>query len=184
MKSMKSPKVVVEGLCKVFGNNPKLALDMLSAGAGKDEVFAKTGQVVGVHKASFEVKEGEIFVLMGLSGSGKSTLIRLINRLVEPTAGKVVIDGRDIAAVRRAELTALRRTDMSMVFQSFALMPQRTVLSNASFGLEVAGVGRKDREKRSSRSASRRSRRSCRRNCRAACSSGSASPVRSPSILR
>ncbi len=145
---MNSPKVVVEGLCKVFGNNPKLALDMLAAGAGKDEVFAKTGQVVGVHKASFDVKEGEIFVLMGLSGSGKSTLIRLINRLVEPTAGKVVIDGRDIAAVRRSELTALRRTDMSMVFQSFALMPQRTVLSNASFGLEVAGVGKRDREKR------------------------------------
>ena len=85
---------------------------------------------------------------MGLSGSGKSTLIRLINRLVEPTAGKVLVDGRDIAAVRRSELTSLRRTDMSMVFQSFALMPQRTVLSNAAFGLEVAGVGRKEREKR------------------------------------
>jgi glycine betaine/proline transport system ATP-binding protein len=85
---------------------------------------------------------------MGLSGSGKSTLIRLINRLVEPTAGKVLVDGRDIAAVKRSELTSLRRTDMSMVFQSFALMPQRTVLSNAAFGLEVGGVGRKEREKR------------------------------------
>jgi len=104
--------------------------------------------VVGVHNVSFDVKEGEIFVLMGLSGSGKSTLIRLINRLIEPTAGKVMIDGRDIAAVRRSELTALRRTDMSMVFQSFALMPQRSVLSNAAFGLEVAGVSRKEREKR------------------------------------
>jgi glycine betaine/proline transport system ATP-binding protein len=145
---MSSPKVLVEGLCKVFGSSPREALDMLAQGATKDEIFARTGQVVGVHNVSFEVQEGEIFVLMGLSGSGKSTLIRLINRLVEPTAGKIVIDGRDIAAVRRSELTALRRRDMSMVFQSFALMPQRTVLANAAFGLEVAGVGRKAREAR------------------------------------
>ena len=145
---MNSPKVVVEGLCKVFGTSPKQAIDMLAGGATKEEVFARTGQIVGVHNVSFEVKEGEIFVLMGLSGSGKSTLIRLINRLVEPTAGKVLIDGRDVAAVPRSELTALRRKDMSMVFQSFALMPQRTVLSNAAFGLEVAGVGRKERERR------------------------------------
>ncbi|BDB29838.1 glycine betaine/L-proline ABC transporter ATP-binding protein (plasmid) [Cupriavidus sp. P-10] len=145
---MDSPKVVVEGLCKVFGSNPRQALDMLAAGSTKDDVFRRTGQVVGVHNVSFEVKEGEIFVLMGLSGSGKSTLIRLVNRLVEPTAGKVLIGGRDVAAVSRGELIALRRKDMSMVFQSFALMPQRTVLSNAAFGLEVAGVGRKERERR------------------------------------
>jgi len=145
---MNSQKVVVEGLCKVFGPTPKLACEMLARGASMDEVFAKTGHVVGVHNVSFDVKEGEIFVLMGLSGSGKSTLIRLINRLVEPTAGKVIIDGLDIAQVRRSELTALRRTDMSMVFQSFALMPQRTVLSNAAFGLEVGGMRRKEREKR------------------------------------
>ncbi|HEX7682475.1 MAG TPA: glycine betaine/L-proline ABC transporter ATP-binding protein [Trinickia sp.] len=145
---MSSPKVRVQGLCKVFGTNPKQALDMLAAGSTKDEIFARTGQVVGVHDVSFDVPEGEIFVLMGLSGSGKSTLIRLVNRLVDPTAGKVLIDGRDVVTARRGELTALRRKDMSMVFQSFALMPQRTVLSNASFGLEVAGVGRKEREAR------------------------------------
>ncbi|PZX21083.1 glycine betaine transporter subunit; ATP-binding compoent of ABC superfamily [Cupriavidus phytorum] len=145
---MDSPKVVVEGLCKVFGSNPRQALDMLAAGATKDEVFRRTGHVVGVHNVSFDVKEGEIFVLMGLSGSGKSTLIRLVNRLVEPTAGKVLIGGRDVAAVSRGELIALRRKDMSMVFQSFALMPQRSVLSNAAFGLEVAGVGRQERERR------------------------------------
>lgn len=145
---MNSPKVVVEGLCKVFGNSLKQALDMLAGGATKEEVFERTGQIVGVHNVSFGVKEGEIFVLMGLSGSGKSTLIRFINRLVEPTAGKVLIDGRDVAAVRRSELTALCRKDMSMVFQSFALMPQRTVLPNAAFGLEVAGVGKKEREAR------------------------------------
>jgi glycine betaine/proline transport system ATP-binding protein len=147
-ETMSSPKVVVQGLCKVFGSNPKQAVDMLSRGATKDEIFARTGQIVGVHNVSFEVQQGEIFVLMGLSGSGKSTLIRLINRLVEPTAGKVLVDGRDIAAARRAELTSLRRSDMSMVFQSFALMPQRTVLSNAGFGLEVAGVRKKAREAR------------------------------------
>ena len=79
---MNSPKVVVEGLCKVFGANPKAAVDLLARGATKDEIFAKTGQIVGVHNVSFDVQEGEIFVLMGLSGSGKSTLIRLINRLV------------------------------------------------------------------------------------------------------
>ncbi|AKZ28154.1 proline/glycine betaine ABC transporter ATP-binding protein (plasmid) [Ralstonia solanacearum] len=145
---MNSPKVVIEGLSKVFGSNPRQAIDMLAAGSTKDEVFRRTGQVVGVHDVSFDVKEGEIFVLMGLSGSGKSTLIRLVNRLVEPTAGKVLIGGRDVAAVSRSELIALRRKDMSMVFQSFALMPQRTVLSNAAFGLEVAGVARAERERR------------------------------------
>jgi len=145
---MDAPKVVVEGLCKVFGNNPKQALDMLAAGATKDEVLKRTGQVVGVHNVSFDVQEGEIFVLMGLSGSGKSTLIRLVNRLVDPSAGKVLIDGLDVASARRSALTALRRKDMSMVFQSFALMPQRTVVSNAAFGLEVAGVGKKERERR------------------------------------
>jgi glycine betaine/proline transport system ATP-binding protein len=145
---MNSPKVVVEGLCKVFGDNPRMAQEMLARGASKDEVFAKTGHVVGVHNVSFDVKEGEIFVLMGLSGSGKSTLIRLINRLVEPTAGKVVIDGHDVVSARRAELTSLRRSQMSMVFQSFALMPQRSVLSNAAFGLEVAGMPRQERERR------------------------------------
>ena len=84
---------MVEGLCKVFGSNPQQALDMLAAGATKDDVLKRTGKVVGVHNVSFDVQEGEIFVLMGLSGSGKSTLIRLVNRLVDPSAGKVMIDG-------------------------------------------------------------------------------------------
>src|SRR5437868_10293788 len=145
---MDAPKVVVEGLCKVFESNPQQALDMLAAGATKDDVLKRTGQVVGVHNVSFDVQEGEIFVLMGLSGSGKSTLIRLVNRLVDPSAGKVLIDGLDVASARRSELTALRRKDMSMVFQSFALMPHRTVVSNAAFGLEVGGVGKKERERR------------------------------------
>ena len=145
---MHAPKVAVEGLCKVFGSNPRQALGMLAAGATKDEVLKRTGQVVGVHNVSFDVQEGEIFVLMGLSGSGKSTLIRLVNRLVDPSAGNVMIDGLDVASARRSALIALRRKDMSMVFQSFALMPHRTVVSNAAFGLEVAGFGKKERERR------------------------------------
>ncbi|MDY7547510.1 glycine betaine/L-proline ABC transporter ATP-binding protein [Glaciimonas sp. Gout2] len=144
---MKSGKVVVDHLYKVFGNTPEIALSMLKKGYSKDKIFAETGQVVGVQDVSFEVQEGEIFVLMGLSGSGKSTLIRLINRLVDPSAGSVWVDGQDVAAMSKAELIDLRRRDMSMVFQSFALMPHRTVLSNAAFGLEVAGIPKKDRER-------------------------------------
>jgi len=117
---MKSGKVVVEGLYKVFGNQPKTAMEMLASGRSKEQIFSQTGQVVGVHNVSFEVQEGEIFVLMGLSGSGKSTLIRLINRLIEPTAGSVCVDGHDIARMPRSQLINLRRRDMSMVFQSFA----------------------------------------------------------------
>lgn len=145
---MKSAKVVVDRLYKVFGNNPQLALNMLEKGHSKDRIFAETGQVVGVQNVSFEVREGEIFVLMGLSGSGKSTLIRLINRLVDPSAGNVLVDGQNVAQMTNSQLIKLRRRDMSMVFQSFALMPHRTVLSNAAFGLEVAGVGKKERERR------------------------------------
>jgi glycine betaine/proline transport system ATP-binding protein len=104
--------------------------------------------VIGVSDVSFSVEEGEIFVLMGLSGSGKSTLIRLINRLVEPSGGNVFIDGQNVAKLPTAQLIDLRRRDMSMVFQSFALMPSRTVLDNAAFGLEVAGKGKKEREQR------------------------------------
>ena len=145
---MKSGKVVVDGLYKVFGNKPQAAMLALEGGRTKEQIFAETGQVVGVQNVSFEVHEGEIFVLMGLSGSGKSTLIRLINRLIDPTAGSVCVDGKDIARMPRSHLINLRRRDMSMVFQSFALMPHRTVLDNASFGLEVAGVAKKERERR------------------------------------
>lgn len=145
---MSTDKIVVENLYKIFGNNPGLAQELLRKGYAKDDIFRETGQVIGVDNVSFSVKEGEIFVLMGLSGSGKSTLIRLINRLIEPTAGNVFVDGQNVSAMNRAQLTALRRHNMSMVFQSFALMPHRTVLENASFGLEVAGVAKKERERR------------------------------------
>lgn len=141
-------KVIVRNLYKVFGPQPALAMDLLRQGRSKDEIFQQTGMVVGVKDASFSVDEGEIFVLMGLSGSGKSTLIRLLNRLVEPTHGQVLVGGHDVAAMGRKALVELRRRDMAMVFQSFALLPHRTVLDNTAFGLEVAGVDRRARERR------------------------------------
>ena len=141
-------KIVAKGLHKIFGRSPNVAMEMLKNGRHKDDIFKETGQVVGVQDANFAVNEGEIFVLMGLSGSGKSTLIRLLNRLVDPTAGQILVDGVDVATMSRAQLVALRRRDMAMVFQSFALLPHLTVLDNAAFGLEIAGTGRKERERR------------------------------------
>jgi glycine betaine/proline transport system ATP-binding protein len=141
-------KLVVRNLHKIFGNRPDLALQMLKEGRHKDEILKETGQVVGVQDASFSVRKGEIFVIMGLSGSGKSTLIRLLNRLIEPTSGEVLVDGQDVAAMSKRQLLEMRRHDMSMVFQSFALLPHRTVLDNAAFGLEVRGVAREVRERR------------------------------------
>ncbi|MEJ2453054.1 MAG: glycine betaine/L-proline ABC transporter ATP-binding protein ProV [Candidatus Thiodiazotropha sp.] len=141
-------KVVVNNLYKIFGDEPKQALQLLKQGVAKEEIFDRTGQTVGVCDASFAINEGEIFVIMGLSGSGKSTLVRLLNRLIEPTAGQVLVDGRDIAAMDDKTLLELRRKDMSMVFQSFALMPHLSVGQNAAFGLELAGIDRSERERR------------------------------------
>ena len=141
-------KVVVRNLYKVFGPHPAQAMELLRQGQSKEQIFEQTGMVVGVKDANFTVEEGEIFVLMGLSGSGKSTLVRLLNRLVEPTHGQILVGGHDVAALGRKALVALRRKDMAMVFQSFALLPHRTVLDNTAFGLEVAGVGRMQRERR------------------------------------
>jgi glycine betaine/proline transport system ATP-binding protein len=139
-------KVVVKNLYKVFGPNPALAMQMLQRGLSKDAIFQQTGMVVGVKDANFHVNEGEIFVLMGLSGSGKSTLIRLLNRLVDPTHGQILVGGHDVATMGKKALIELRRKDLAMVFQSFALLPHMSVLRNAAFGLEVAGVGRKARD--------------------------------------
>ena len=136
---MSQPKIQIRDLTKVFGAKPDQALALLRQGLPKDEIFQRTGQVVGVNKVSFDVQAGDIYVLMGLSGSGKSTLIRLINRLVEPTAGSIRIDGQDVCTMPCAELVRWRRKRVAMVFQSFALMPHRTVFDNVAFGLEIAG---------------------------------------------
>ncbi|MFP4588038.1 MAG: glycine betaine/L-proline ABC transporter ATP-binding protein ProV [Desulfohalobiaceae bacterium] len=141
-------KLIVKDLYKIFGANPQRAYPLIEQGKSKDEVFDETGLTIGVQNANFSVYQGEIFVVMGLSGSGKSTLVRMLNRLIEPTSGQVYIDERDVASLSKEELIKLRRRDMSMVFQSFALLPHLTVLQNASFGLEVAGYPEQEQRNR------------------------------------
>lgn len=138
----------VENLYKIFGNKPQKALKMLKEGQDKSSVLEQTGMTVGVNNASFTIETGEIFVIMGLSGSGKSTIVRMLNRLIEPTAGRVIVDGQEITAMNNKDLVEFRLRNMSMVFQSFALMPHQTVLDNAAFGLELAGVGKAKRYER------------------------------------
>lgn len=141
-------KVSVKNLFKIFGPHPKKAMAMLEQGLDKEAIFEKTETTIGVQNASFEIYTGEIFVIMGLSGSGKSTMVRMINRLIEPTSGQVFIDGEDIVSMSNDELVKMRRKKMSMVFQSFALMPHMTVLQNAAFGLEMDGIDKPTREAR------------------------------------
>ncbi len=141
-------KVEVSNLYKIFGNKPKKALEMLNDGATKQEVLEKNGSTVGVNDASFEVEEGEIFVIMGLSGSGKSTLLRCINRLIEPTTGSIKVDGQEVLDFDTEELRKFREKEFGMVFQNFALLPHRTVLENAMFGLEIQNIEKGERERR------------------------------------
>ncbi|MDZ7752275.1 MAG: glycine betaine/L-proline ABC transporter ATP-binding protein ProV [Gammaproteobacteria bacterium] len=141
-------KLVIEGLYKIFGPDPGQALTLLEQGLSKDEIFDQTRNTVGVQDASFAIRDGEVFVVMGLSGSGKSTLVRMLNRLIEPTAGRVLVDGTDITRMSKQELIDMRRHQMSMVFQSFALMPHKTVAENTAFGLEVGGMAAGDRRAR------------------------------------
>ncbi|MGT2958353.1 glycine betaine/L-proline ABC transporter ATP-binding protein [Streptococcus bovimastitidis] len=138
----------VNHLTKVFGKKQKVALEMIKQGKDKSEIFKKTGSTVGVYDASFDVKEGEIFVIMGLSGSGKSTLVRMINRLIEPTAGTIELDGKDISKMNADNLREVRRHDINMVFQSFALFPHKTILENTEFGLELRGIPKAERQER------------------------------------
>ena len=133
-------KIRIENLYKIFGSKPGNAMKMLAQGLDKKAVQEKTDMTVGVDNASFSIQAGEIFVIMGLSGSGKSTLVRMLNRLIEPTAGKVFVDDQEVTAMNPKELVAFRRRNMSMVFQSFALMPHLNVLENAAFGLELANA--------------------------------------------
>ncbi len=141
-------KIRVEALYKIFGPHPKKARGLLDQGFDKEAIFAKTETTIGVQDASFEIRAGEVFVIMGLSGSGKSTIVRMLNRLIEPTSGKVFVDGEDIVQMNNDQLVKMRRKKMSMVFQSFALMPHMTVLQNAAFGLEMDGIDKPTREAR------------------------------------
>lgn len=141
-------KLKVEDLTIIFGKNKEKALELLDKGFSKKEILEKTGCTVGINKASFEIYEGEFFVIMGLSGSGKSTLLRCLNRLNEPTAGKVYINNDNITDKNNKDLLEVRRTEMSMVFQKFGLLPHHTVLSNAAFGLEIRGESKTIREEK------------------------------------
>lgn len=138
-------KLSVKNVTKVFGKNPKKALQLLNEGNSKTDILKKTGSTVGVNQATFDVRAGEIFVIMGLSGSGKSTLVRTLNRLIDPTVGEVWIDGKDITKMKKEELRNVRRKKISMVFQNFALLPHRTILENTEYGLEIQGIGKEER---------------------------------------
>ncbi|MBS9404782.1 glycine betaine/L-proline ABC transporter ATP-binding protein [Halomonas sp. TRM85114] len=145
MNENRNVKIRVRNLTKVFGNQPKKALEMREQGMRRADIFEKTGQTLGLSNINFDVHEGELLVIMGLSGSGKSTLIRCLNRLIEPTEGEIVIDGENIPELGDKALLECRRRHFSMVFQNFALFPHRTVQQNAEFGLEIRGVDKTER---------------------------------------
>jgi glycine betaine/proline transport system ATP-binding protein len=141
-------KIMCQNVWKIFGPNPTQVLDMVADDTTKEKLLEETGHVIAVRDVSFEVRENQVFVIMGLSGSGKSTLVRCINRLIEPTRGTILIDGVDIAQTTGNDLKELRRHKLSMVFQNFGLLPHRSVLDNVAFGLEVRGEGKKKRQEK------------------------------------
>ncbi|HDU7683804.1 TPA: glycine betaine/L-proline ABC transporter ATP-binding protein [Listeria monocytogenes] len=145
-------KIKVEELTKIFGKKASKASSLLSQGKSKTEILKETGATIGVNKASFSVEEGEIFVIMGLSGSGKSTLVRLLNRLIEPTSGKIWLDGKELSSLNKKELLEVRRKSMSMVFQNFGLFPNRSINRNVEYGLEIQGMDKEEREKNAAES--------------------------------
>jgi glycine betaine/proline transport system ATP-binding protein len=140
--------VKVDGLWKIFGPRADKIMQSDDARMSRKELQEKTGHVVGIRDVSFDVAPGEVFVVMGLSGSGKSTLVRLLNRLIEPTAGRVELYGDDLTAMSDRALLDTRRKRVSMVFQHFGLLPHRKVIDNIAFGLEVRGEGRGGRRNR------------------------------------
>lgn len=138
--------IVAKNVWKIFGDKSKAALEAIhDRGLSKAEVLEEFNCVVGVADASFEIEEGEIFCIMGLSGSGKSTLVRHVNRLLEPTAGEILIDGVDVMGMNDAELRDLRNRKVAMVFQNFGLMPHRTVRDNVAMPLEIRGASKRER---------------------------------------
>ncbi|MCW4149332.1 glycine betaine/L-proline ABC transporter ATP-binding protein [Halomonas sp. 18H] len=152
MSDNRNVKIRVRNLSKVFGSQPKKALELRDQGLKRPEILDKTGQTLGLSNIDFDVHEGELLVIMGLSGSGKSTLIRCLNRLIEPSEGEIVIDGENIPDLKDKALLECRRRHFSMVFQNFALFPNRTVRQNAEFGLEVRGVAPDERREAADKS--------------------------------
>ncbi|WP_460106895.1 quaternary amine ABC transporter ATP-binding protein [Streptomyces sp. YKOK-J1] len=144
-----APVFSVEGLWKVFGPKAdRVPGDPELKRLGTADLRSRTGCTAAVRDVSFDVRKGEVFVVMGLSGSGKSTLVRCLTRLIEPTAGTIVIDGEDVRAMDKVRLRELRRHRAAMVFQHFGLLPHRTVLDNVAYGLEIQGVGKAERRER------------------------------------
>jgi glycine betaine/proline transport system ATP-binding protein len=140
---MPRQRVVVRNVSKVFGRASETALDLLRSGESKDAILARTGAVVALNRVSFDVSQGEILVVMGLSGSGKSTMLRCINRLVEPSGGSILVDGTEVTSLSRKQLLEFRRQKFGMVFQHFALFPNRTILENVEYGLEIQKMERR-----------------------------------------
>ena len=143
--------IEIRNVYKVFGPKPESVLPMLRDGKGKDDILSEIGHTVGLNDVTLSVEAGKTFVVMGLSGSGKSTLIRHLNRLIDPTAGEVIVDGIDVMSLSDAELLEFRRHKASMVFQRFGLFPHRTVLRNVTYGLKVQGLDRKSRHDKAHR---------------------------------
>lgn len=141
-------KIRVEHVSKVFGRDPKGALAKVRDGMDKTRLLEETNHVLGLHDITLDIRAGETFVIMGLSGSGKSTLIRHFNRLIDPTAGRILFDGEDILTYDSARLQAFRRRKVAMVFQRFALLPHKTVIENVAYGLTLDGVGKADAQGR------------------------------------
>lgn len=139
--------IVFDNVTHLFGDQTRQGLAAARQRAGRGRIRQELDVTLALDAVSLEIEAGELFVVMGLSGSGKSTLVRLINGLIQPQAGTVVVDGHDVTAMSPRQLTAFRRNRISMVFQSFALFPHRTVGENAAFGLAVEGINRADREK-------------------------------------
>ena len=140
-------KIEVKNIYKIFGPNPEQVLPKVQAGSSKEEILEETGHTVGLDDVSISIEEGETFVCMGLSGSGKSTLIRHLNRLIDPTAGEILIDGENVMNFNPEQLIDFRRHKMSMVFQRFGLFPHKTVMQNVGYGLEMQGKTEEERHK-------------------------------------
>ena len=140
-------KIEINNVYKIFGSNPQSVMPMVKNGANKEEVLEETGHTVGLDNVSLKIEEGETFVCMGLSGSGKSTLIRHLNRLIDPTAGEILIEGTNVMSLNKDKLIDFRRHKMSMVFQRFGLFPHKTVIQNVGYGLEMQGIDLEKRNK-------------------------------------
>ena len=148
---MPEPKISIKNLYKIFGSNPEAQVEKVISGISKQELLEKHGHVLGLKDINIDIPQQQLQVIMGLSGSGKSTLIRHINRLIEPTAGEMIVDGKDVLSMGKEDLQQFRAFGASMVFQKFALLPHRTVMDNTCYGLKIQGVDGNEATKRAQR---------------------------------